>query len=88
MIIQSVVGYINGHLLTVMIFAALMAYALYTLIKDYSVGNKMRDKRKMLKKELADLEVKYSEKTARLEARLNDLKEKLKEKDKFLKRGK
>lgn len=85
MIIQAAMGYINGHLWVVIVFAVLMFYSLYTLVKNYSAANKIRDRQKTIKKELADLEAKYSEQAAKLEARLKNLKEKLKNKDKFKK---
>lgn len=69
------------------LFCVIAFYTFYTLIKLHLKRKKIKDKKKGLQKKLAGLEAEYGEKAKKLEENMEMLKAKLKEKDKFLRRG-
>jgi uncharacterized protein HemX len=84
---ETVIGLFRNFWVALILAAFALSYSLYVVFRNYSRVNEFQNKKKELQKELADLEVKYSEGAARLEARIKALKEKLKHKDNFINRG-
>jgi cell division protein FtsB len=87
MISETVFEYIRGNWPVVLFATVVITYSLYAFIKNYVRILQIKARKRTLEKELADLRAKYSEQAAKLEARVANLKEKLKEKNRFLKRG-
>ena len=75
-----IIEYVRSYWWILLFVICMTTWFIYSWIREYAELKKAKDKKKELEKELAELEVKYSEAATKLE-------QKLKEREKFLSSG-
>jgi uncharacterized membrane protein (DUF106 family) len=77
---EFIIEHLRSNWWILLFVIPMTTWYIYSWIRDYAELKKAKDKKKELEKEMAELEVKYSEAAIKLE-------EKMKEREKFFKGG-